>query len=47
MKTMFYICGVTVQIMKRKVGVMFPCFNKVNDSFKYKCAIIHMLKGAE
>jgi len=27
MKTMFYICGVTVQSMKRKVEVIFPCFN--------------------
>jgi len=24
---MFYICGVTVQSMKRKVEVIFPCFN--------------------
>jgi hypothetical protein len=47
MKTMFYICGVTVQSTKRKVGVLLTCFNKVNDSFKYKCAIIHMLKGVE
>jgi len=47
MKTMFYICGVTVQSMKRKVGIIFPCFNKVNDSCEYKCATIYMLKRAE
>jgi hypothetical protein len=34
MKPMFYICGVIAQSMERKVGAIFPWFNKVNDNFK-------------